>query len=199
MRQLRRILWGAVAAALLSVVAVVLYQRALDAGAPQLPFSARIGGPFDLVTHDGTRLSSDSLKGTPFAVFFGFTFCPDVCPTTMLELSNVLQRLGPEADRMRYFFISVDTERDTPEHLKLYLSNFDKRIVGLTGTPEEIAAVAKAYHAFYQKVPTSDGFTYNHTATIYLMDRNGRLGSTISYQENESTQVTKLKRLIAGN
>ena len=199
MRRLRIMLWSAAIAALLSVAAVMLYQRAATLDLATLPLSARIGGPFDLVTHDGTRLSSASLEGTPFAVFFGFTYCPDVCPTTMLGLSNILQRLGSDADRMRYFFISVDTERDTPEHLKQYLSNFDTRIMGLTGTAEEIAAVAKSYHAFYQKVPTSEGFTYNHTATMYLMDRKGRLASTISYQESEETQIGKLRRLIAGN
>ncbi|MDX2203871.1 MAG: SCO family protein [Hyphomicrobiaceae bacterium] len=197
MRLVRNALWGAVLAALLSVGAVVLFQRVQTGDG--LPLAARIGGPFDLVTHDGTRLRSESLKGTPFAVFFGFTYCPDVCPTTMLELSNILKRLGPDADRMRYFFVSVDTERDTPEHLKLYLSNFDARIMGLTGTAEEIAAVARSYRAIYQKVPTSEGFTYNHTATMYLMDRNGRLASTISYQESEETQLQKLKRLINGN
>lgn len=197
MRRLRQFLWGAAFAALLSVMAFVLYQRAQPLVADP-PLAARIGGPFDLVTHDGNRLKSASLKGTPYAVFFGFTFCPDVCPTTMLGLSNLLKRLGADADRMRYFFISVDTERDTPEHLKLYLSNFDSRIMGLTGTAEEIAAVAKAYRAYYQKVPTKDGFTYNHTATLYLMNRSGRLASTISYQEDEDVQFAKLKRLIEG-
>ena len=156
-----------------------------------------VGGPFELTTHDGKRLSSAELKGTPFAIFFGFTFCPDVCPTTMLELTNVLKRLGPDADRMRYFFVSVDTERDNPAHLKLYLSNFDSRIVGLTGTAEEIAAVAKSYRAYYERVPTKDGFTYNHTAIIYLMGRDGKLASTISYQEKEDTQLAKLRRVIA--
>lgn len=196
MRRLRQILWGAVFAALLSTLAIVLYQRA-EPLLSELPLAAPIGGPFDLVTQDGGRLGSETLKGTPFAVFFGFTYCPDVCPTTMLGLSNLLKTLGADADRMRYFFISVDTERDTPEHLKLYLSNFDPRIKGLTGSPEEIAAVAKSYRAYYEKVPTKDGFTYNHTATIYLMDRKGRLASTISYQESDDIQAAKLKRVIA--
>jgi protein SCO1 len=137
-----------------------------------------VGGPFELTTHDGKRLSSSELAGTPFAIFFGFTSCPDVCPTTMLELTNVLRRLGPDADRMRYFFVSVDTERDTPEQLKLYLSNFDHRITGLVGTPAEIAAVARAYRVYYEKVPTKDGYTYNHTALLYLMGRDGHLVGT---------------------
>src|SRR5690606_7553453 len=154
------------------------------------------GGPFELTTHEGKRLSSADLKGTPFAVFFGFTHCPDVCPTTLLELSNVIKRLGSDADRMRYLFISVDPERDTPEHLKRYLTSFDPHIVGLTGTPDEIAAAAKAYRAFYQKVPTEDGVTFNHTALVYLMGRDGRLVATITYEESEEVQLKKLRRLL---
>lgn len=115
----------------------------------------------------------------------------------MLELTNVLKRLGPNADRMCYFFVSVDTERDNPAHLKLYLSNFNSRIMGLTGTAEEIAAVAKSYRAYYEKVPTKDGFTYNHTAIIYLMGRDGKLASTISYQEEEDSQLGKLRLVVA--
>jgi protein SCO1 len=162
----------------------------------QLPLAARIGGPFELTTHDGRRLSSAELKGTPFALFFGFTHCPDVCPTTMLELSNAIKALGPDADRMRFLFVSVDPERDTPEQLKLYLSNFDPRITGLVGTPEEIAAVAKAYRAIYEKVPTKDGFTFNHTALVYLMGPDGRLVATLTYQESAETQLKKLRRLL---
>ncbi len=196
MKRVRTLAWAAIAA-LVIVVAAVIVQRGGSLVPTTLPFSAEIGGPFVLTTQDGKRLSSQELEGTPFAIFFGFTFCPDVCPTTMLDLTNVLTRLGPDADRMRYFFISVDTERDTPEHLKLYLSNFDRRIVGLTGTATEIAAVARAYRAYYEKVPTKDGFTYNHTALIYLMGRDGRLAGTIAYQENEAAQIAKLQRLIA--
>jgi protein SCO1 len=160
------------------------------------PLAMDIGGPFELTTQDGTKLSSRQLLGRPFAVFFGFTFCPDACPTTLLGLTNVLQQLGPAADRMRYLFISVDTERDTPEQLKIYLSSFDPRITGLTGTAEQIAFVAKAYHAYYEKVPTKGGFTYNHTALIYLMDGNGRFAGTITYEETEAVQIAKLKRLL---
>lgn len=194
MKRIRLIAWAAVAALVVGLGTAWLWR---GSGIPSLPLSAQIGGPFELTTHDGDKLSSKQLKGTPFAVFFGFTFCPDVCPTTMLELTNVLKQLGPDADRMRYLFISVDTERDTPAHLKLYLSNFDKRILGLTGTAEEIAAVARAYRAYYEKVPTKDGFTYNHTALIYLMGRDGQFKGTIVYQEKEDSQLAKLRRLVA--
>jgi protein SCO1/2 len=196
MKRIRIAAWTAVAVLLIAVGVALALRPNLGGLQVQAPFAAGIGGPFELTTHEGKRLSSTELTGTPFAVFFGFTHCPDVCPTTMLELSNVLKELGPDADHMRYYFISVDPERDTPEHLKLYLSNFDPRITGLVGTPAEIAAVAKAYRAFYEKVPTKDGFTFNHTALVYLMGRDGRLAGTINYQESADVQLKKLRRLI---
>ena len=196
MKRIRIAAWAAIAVLLAAAGAAYVLRANLGGLQGQLPLSAQIGGPFELTTHDGKRLSSADLKGAPFALFFGFTHCPDVCPTTMLELSNVIKQLGPDADRMRFFFVSVDTERDTPEHLKVYLSNFDQRITGLVGTPAETAAVTKAYRAFYEKVPTKDGFTFNHTALVYLMGRDGRLAGTINYQEPEDVQLKKLRRLI---
>jgi protein SCO1 len=198
MKAIRIAAWISVAVFVIAAGAVYLLRPNLGVGPGQLPLAAGIGGPFELTTHDGKRLSSAELKGTPFALFFGFTHCPDVCPTTMLELSNAIKALGPDADRMRFFFVSVDIERDTPERLKVYLSNFDARITGLVGTPAEIAAVAKAYRAIYEKVPTKDGFTYNHTALVYLMGPDGRLAGTINYQESADAQVKKLRRLLGG-
>lgn len=196
MKAIRIAAWISVAVFVIAAGAAYLLRPDIGAGPGRLPLAASVGGPFELTTHDGKRLSSAELKGAPFALFFGFTHCPDVCPTTMLELSNAIKALGPDADRMRFFFVSVDPERDTPEQLKLYLSNFDARITGLVGTPEETAAVAKAYRAIYEKVPTKDGFTFNHTALMYLMDRDGRLAGTINYQENADAQLRKLRRLI---
>jgi len=195
-RVIRIAAWVSVAAFILAAGAVYVLRPNLGAIPGQLPLAAGIGGPFELTTHEGKRLSSADLAGTPFALFFGFTHCPDVCPTTMLELSNAMKALGADADRMRFLFVSVDPERDTPEQLKLYLSNFDPRITGLVGTPQEIAAVAKAYRAIYEKVPTKDGYTYNHTALVYLMGRDGRLVGTINYQESVEAQLKKLRRLI---
>jgi protein SCO1/2 len=196
MKQIRIVAWVAVALMLLAVGLLHFLRPDVANLAASLPLSTKVGGPFELTTHEGKRLSSAELKGTPYAVFFGFTYCPDVCPTTLQKLSSLIERLGPDADRMRYLFISVDTERDKPEHLKVYMSNFDPRIVGLTGTPEEIASVARAYHAYYSKVPTKSGFTYNHTAEVYLMDRDGRRVATLSEKEPEEVQLKKLRRLI---
>jgi protein SCO1/2 len=196
MKRIRIVAWVAVAALLAAVgLAFLLRPDAVNMSA-SLPLSAKIGGPFELTTHEGKRMSSAELAGKPFAVFFGFTHCPDVCPTTLLELSALIAKLGPAADRMHFLFVSVDPERDTPEQLKLYLSNFNGRITGLTGTPAEIAAVARAYGAFYQKVPTKSGFTYNHTAIVYLMGPDGRRVGTLADKEPEDVRLAKLKRLI---
>jgi protein SCO1/2 len=196
MKRIRIVAWVAVAALLAAVgLAFLLRPDAVNMSA-SLPLSAKIGGPFELTTHEGKRMSSAELAGKPFAVFFGFTHCPDVCPATLLELSALIAKLGPAADRMHFLFVSVDPERDTPEQLKLYLSNFNGRITGLTGTPAEIAAVARAYGAFYQKVPTKSGFTYNHTAIVYLMGPDGRRVGTLADKEPEDVRLAKLKRLI---
>jgi protein SCO1/2 len=199
MKAIRIAAWLAVAAVIVAAGAAYVLRPNLGALPGSLPMAASIGGPFELTTHEGRRLSNADLKGAPFALFFGFTHCPDVCPTTLLELSNVIKELGPDADRMRYLFVSVDPKRDTPDLLKLYLSNFDPRIVGLTGTPAEIAAVAKAYRAIYEKVPGKDGssYTFNHTALVYLMDRDGRFAGTLNYQEPEDVQLKKLRRLVS--
>jgi protein SCO1 len=196
MRRIRIALWLAVAL-LLTAVAMAYVLRP-DGGnmSASLPLSARIGGPFELTTHEGKRMSSAELAGKPFVVFFGYTHCPDVCPTTLLDLTNLIKQLGPDADRLRFLFISVDAERDTPEQLKLYLSNFDPRITGLTGTPAEIAEVAKAYHAIYRKVATKNGFTYDHTAVVSLMDKDGRRVGTLTDTEPEDVRMKKLRRLI---
>ena len=115
-----------------------------------MPQVAAIGGPFSLTDQNGRTVTDQDLKGRPFLVFFGYTNCPDFCPTTMFEISEVLRKLGPDGDRTRALFITVDPERDTPAALKDYVSSFDPRIIALTGEPEAIAAVAKAYRAYYR-------------------------------------------------
>lgn len=179
------------------VVALVIAQQFGLFSRPAAPM-VRIGGPFTLTTQTGASLSDRDLQGRPFAVFFGFTRCPEVCPTTLWEMSEALKALGPDADRMKMLFISVDPERDTPEFLDRYLQSFDRRIIGLTGTPAEIAAVGKAYRAFWEKVPTENGdYTMNHTASIFLMDSHGEFVGTIAYEEQAPVRLEKLRRLIA--
>lgn len=187
------------AAVTLLVAAIVVYAFAPGGRDITSVASIKIGGPFTLTTQSGAELSDTDLKGKPFAVFFGFTHCPEVCPTTLWETSQALEALGPEANRLKVLFISVDPERDDPEALALYLQSFDPRIVGLTGSEEEIAAVATSYRAYWRKVPTEDGdYTMDHTASIYLMDAAGEFTGTISYDEQADMRLAKLRKLLAG-
>ena len=158
---------------------------------------ATVGGPFQLVGTEGQTVSEKDLLGKPSAVFFGFTYCPDVCPTTLFELTTLAEQLGPDADKINFVFISVDFGRDGPEEMKQYLQAFDSRIIGLTGTAEQIDAVAKAYKIYYAKVPLEgDNYTMDHTASVILMDAEGRFFGTMDYEEEASTMLAKLKRLI---
>lgn len=157
-----------------------------------------IGGPFKLASSSGGELSSDDLKGAPFLVFFGYTHCPDVCPETVSDVSTWLDALGPEGKDVKALFISIDPERDSVGSLKDYLSSFSERVIGLTGTPDEIAQVAKEYRVYYAKHPTKDGdYTMDHSAVIYLMGRDGKLAGTLTYDEKKEAAVAKLKRLLA--
>jgi protein SCO1/2 len=199
MRVIRYGAWAAVAALSLIIAVVYAVSGQSRDGAAGASASA-IGGPFTLTTHEGEKLSSEDLKGKPFVVFFGFTYCPEVCPTTLLELSQTIKELGAAADGMRFLFISVDPERDTPEVLGTYLSSFDPHITGLTGTPEEIAAVAKAYRVTYEKVPTSGGdYTMNHTALVYLMDAKGVFKGVLALGVLPEKRLEKLKSLLGSS
>jgi protein SCO1 len=130
-------------------------------------------------------------------VFFGYTHCPDICPTTLFEISEMLRALGPDADRARALFITVDPERDTAAVMKDYLSNFDPHVAGLTGDPAQIAAVAKTYRAYYKKVPLDDGgYTMDHMAVIYLMDKDGRFVSTFSLKRTTEAAAADLRRYM---
>ena len=133
-----------------------------------------VGGPFTLVAHDGRTVTEKDFFGAPHLVFFGFTHCPDVCPTKLFEISEVLGATGDRGRSLRALFITVDPERDTPEVLKSYLGSFDERLVGLTGSPQAIEGVVKAYRAYARKVPLKDGdYTMEHTSLVYLFDRRG--------------------------
>jgi protein SCO1/2 len=160
--------------------------------------ATQIGGPFTLVDDTGAPVTEKTLAGKPYAIYFGYTFCPDVCPTTLLDLSRWIKKLGPDADRLNYVFVTVDPERDTVQSLRTYLSSFDKRIRGYTGTPAEIAQIARGYRVYYRKIPTDDGgYTMDHSAVIYLMGPDGKFVTVIPYQEDDASAIAKLKNLAA--
>lgn len=158
----------------------------------------RIGGPFSLVDTDGKPVGEADFAGTPRAMFFGFTNCPDVCPTTLLEAGEWLKELGPDGDKLKIVFVTVDPARDTPEAMKLYLSSFDPRIVGLTGTQSQIDDIVKAYRVYARKVETEGGdYTMDHSAAVLMFDGRGEFVGTVDYHAPKDEVVTKLKRLVA--
>lgn len=163
----------------------------------QLPAIAGIGGPFALVDHRGNAVTDKDFLNKPTLVFFGFTHCPDVCPTTLLDLTNRLNELGCNANRLNVLFITVDPERDTPEQLALYLSSFHRRITGLSGTVEGVAEAMRGFRAFARKVPLeSGGYTMDHTASIYMLNRKGQFVGLVSYQDPEPTARLKIRQLL---
>lgn len=156
-----------------------------------------VGGPFRLVSQDGRVVTERDYRGSPFLVFFGFTHCPDVCPTKLFELSEMLRALGSRGDKVRALFITVDPEQDTPEVMKSYVSSFDSRIIGLTGEREAIEAVTKAYRAYARKVPLKDGgYTMEHTALVYMMDREGRFIGSLNLERPAAQAAADLARYL---
>lgn len=159
---------------------------------------ASIGGPFTLVDDTGATVTERTLADKPYAMYFGYTFCPEVCPTTLFDLTRWIKELGPDADKLNYVFVTVDPERDTPKSMHAYLASFDKRIRGYTGTPEQIAKIAKEYRVFYKKIPTSDGgYVMDHSALIYLMGPDDKFVTPIIYQEADASALAKLRSLAA--
>ena len=189
-----RVLAAFVSALLLGVLAVTWL---VPHKATNMPVVAGIGGPFALVDHHGKAVTDRDYLGKPTLVFFGFTNCPDICPTTLSELTTRLDELGSDADRLNVLFITVDPERDTPQQLGLYLSSFDSRITGLSGTPENISAAMTAYRVYARKIPLEGGdYTMDHTATIYMMNSRGQFIGMMNYREPDTTSRAKLQRLL---
>jgi protein SCO1/2 len=184
---------GAFLAGLVLFFGVIL----LITGRTSTPAVAAVGGPFHLVDQNGKPVSDTDMKGHPFLVFFGFTHCPDVCPTTLFELSEVLRALGPDADRTGALFITVDPERDTPASMKDYLSSFDPHLRGLTGDPAAVNTAIKAYRVYAKKVPVEGGdYTMDHTAIVYLMDKDGRFVAPFNLKRTPQAAADDLRRYL---
>lgn len=197
MKTLRIVLWAAVA-----VVAAALgwisYQ--MTTGKQEVA-AGPFGVPFELVSQTGQPITQAAFNGKPSALFFGFTHCPEVCPTTLFELNGWLEKVDPDGTRLQAYFISVDPERDTPEILGQYVANVSKRITGISGPPEKVLDMVKGFRVYAKKVPLDekqpDGdYTMDHTASVFLLDSEGKFTGTIAYGENPETAVKKLENLL---
>lgn len=183
------------AACLVAIGALVVV--AVDLKPQTASQQVAVGGPFSLTDQDGKPITDVDMKGHPFIVFFGFTHCPDVCPTTLYNLSQALNGLGDDAKEIPALFVTVDPERDTAEVMKRYVSNFNPDIRGVTGDPAAIQAMVKAYRGYAKKVPTEDGdYTMDHTAVVYLMDADGKFIAPLNLQQPTADVVKELRQQI---
>lgn len=160
---------------------------------------AQIGGPFELVDHNGRKVSDKTYSGQHLLVFFGFTYCPDICPAALQKVSVVMDKLGSKADGLKPIFITVDPERDTVDQMKLYMSNFDERIVGLTGSNAQIADAVKVYRAYAKRrddPSNSDGYTMDHSSFLYLMAPNGDFVTHFTHVSPVDKMVERLSAVL---
>ena len=190
-------------AAVLAVVTIVVVNKRDDAAPRSQLISSTgqpdVGGPFQLMNQDGQAVDQTLLNGKWTLVFFGFTYCPDYCPTTLGMLEATKAALGDRADDVQIVFISVDPERDTPQALKDYLSSdgFPEGVIGLTGTPDQVRAAADAYRALYEKVGEGEAYTMNHSLTIYLMGPDGRFRSALGHDLGPANAARIIEQAMA--
>jgi len=186
-------------AGFLAGVASIVLVIVLVSGRDPVPSAgaSAIGGPFSLTDQNGRTVTDQDLRGRPFLVFFGFTHCPDVCPTALFEISEVLAKLGPDAQKVSALFVTIDPERDSPAQIKDYLSGFDPHLVGLTGDPAAVTTVAKEYRVYVKKVPLDNGdYTMDHTALVYLMDKQGRFVAPFNLKRSSEDAAADLRKYL---
>lgn len=198
--------WRITALVILSFLLGGLVAMAILPGGREQLFSglpstgkALVGGPFSLLDHTGRRVTDKDFRGRYMLVYFGFTYCPDVCPSGLQVISAALQKLEAKADRITPLFVTVDPERDTPAQLAEYVKSFHPRLVGLTGTSQEVDAAAKAYRVYYKKVQdekSTAGYTFDHTSIIYLMDPNGSYVTHFSHTTSVDTLAERLAKVL---
>lgn len=196
MKTLRLVLWIAVVllAALLGWLTLEMTRSSEELA--EGPF----GVPFELVAQDGSPITQKAFTGKPTALFFGFTHCPEVCPTTLFELNGWLEKTDPDGSKLQAYFVTVDPERDTPERVGQYVGNVSKRIVGISGPPEKVMEMVKGFRVYARKMPLDEkepegDYTMDHTASVFLLDSNGRFTGTIAYGENPDVAEQKLANL----
>lgn len=194
--KIRALLWVLVGIAAIGGIYVAFNPQAPDQNS-DLPMQ-ELGGPFTLTGSDGKPFNSSRLAGKPAAIFFGFTNCPDVCPTTLARLAKLRKQLGQGDDSFSIVFISVDPERDKPEDVGRYATLFNTPVIGLTGSVADIERVKKLYGVYSAKSPTpGGGYSVDHTATVFLLDRNGKFVATLSPEEGDAPALDKLRRIAA--
>jgi protein SCO1/2 len=189
------ILAGLVVLGLGGYLALVL--RESPQGAAGTALASAIGGPFQLVDQNGKTVTDADLKGKWSLIYFGYTHCPDACPTALNDISIALSELGPKRDEVRAVFITIDPERDTPQVLKNYVTAFDAPILALTGTPEQVAQAAKAYRVYYAKHAEADGdYSMDHSSVIYVMNPQGRFTASFTHESSPEQIAERLKKLV---
>jgi protein SCO1 len=200
-RNLMMAITGLTAGALLAFIALSgSLTRMVPAGTTVQTGKALIGGPFTLTDHNGKRVTEKDFLGKPMLIFFGFTHCPDICPSALQVVSAALDKLGAKGAGVTPVFITLDSERDTPEKLADYVKSFHPRLVGLTGSAAEIDAVAKSYHVFYQKVADDKSpasYTFDHAAILYLMGANGAFVTHIPHATNVDEVAAILNKALS--
>ncbi|OQM75684.1 SCO family protein [Manganibacter manganicus] len=196
LRVIRVVTWTAIAAIAAGTAAIYFLGPGNGGLATSISGKAAIGGPFSLVSHKGERVSNETLRGKPYLAFSGFTNCPHICPTTLFELSDMIDELGADFDEFNVLLISVDPERDSQELLATYMTAFDPRILALRGTRKETDAVVKSFAAAAIKVPLDGGnYTMEHTAGVYLMDENGEYAGLMRMDEPREQRMQALRDL----
>ncbi|MFS2176623.1 SCO family protein [Rhizobium pisi] len=198
MKTFRIVIWVAVLLIAGVLGVLTLYPMKSREVVAEAPF----GVPFTLVSQSGQPITEQALRGKPTALFFGFTHCPEVCPTTLFELNGWMEKVDPDGTKLQAYFVTVDPERDTPEIMDQYVSNVSKRITGISGPPDKIAEVIKGFRVYAKKVPVDEknpngDYTMDHTASVFLLDSAGRFSGTIAYGENPDTAVKKLENLVS--
>ena len=194
----RRTLFLAMAAL---AVAAALVGAALVQRLGHVPMgtgTALVGGPFTLINQDGQTVTDKDFSGKYMLIFFGYTYCPDVCPTELQVMTQALVTMGERAASIRPLFITIDPERDTPEVMKSYVENFGGNLIGLTGSAEQIAAVAKAYRVYYKRAGSADASDYlmDHSSIIYLMGPDGRFVRHMAYTTDVAKLAQELKETL---